>query len=75
MHLLKTSFNRYIVYSDGRIYDTKLNKFCKLFKSNKYVQCCLRDNDNKKHVFGVHTVVAMFHCDDYFEGVCSSSYR
>lgn len=68
IHLLKTSFSRYIVYPDGRIYDTKSNKFCKTFKSNKYTQCCLFDNDNKKHVLGVHTVVAMFHCDDYFEG-------
>ena len=37
------------------------------FKSNKYLQVCLFDADHKKHVMGVHTVVAMRYLN-YFEG-------
>ena len=37
------------------------------FKSNKYLQVCLFDVDHKKHILGVHTVVAMRYLN-YFEG-------
>lgn len=37
------------------------------FKSNKYLQVCLFDTNHKKHIVGVHTVVAMRYLN-YFEG-------
>ena len=60
--------SRYIVSEDGEIYDIEKDKKVKQFKSNKYRQCCLFDREGKKHTMGVHTVVAMFHSDYYFEG-------
>ena len=66
--MTKSDFSRYIVYADGKIFDTATNKLCKTFKSNKYLQCYLVDDKGISHVLGVHTVIAMFHCIDYFEG-------
>lgn len=62
------TLNRYIVYENGKIFDKKTNETVKQFKSNKYMQCLLFDDDGKRHVLGVHSVVARFHCPDWFEG-------
>lgn len=62
------TLNRYIVYENGEIFDKKMDKPVKQFKSNKYMQCLLFDDDGKRHVLGVHSVVARFHCSDWFEG-------
>jgi len=62
------SLDRYEVTKDGQIFD-RLNglKPVKTFKSNKYLQCCIFD-DNGKHVIGVHNVVAQMYCKDWFDG-------
>ena len=65
---MKISLDRYIVTEDGQIFDKeKGNKPVKLFKSNKYLQCCIFD-ENGKHVMGVHNVVAQALCKDWFDG-------
>jgi hypothetical protein len=61
-------FPRYSVSATGEIWDYDKRRPVKTFKSNEYLQCVLFDKEGKKHVFGVHTVVAMFHCLDYFPG-------
>ena len=61
------SLDRYEVTIDGNIFDKKKNKPVKIFKSNKYLQCCIYD-ENGKHVMGVHNVVAQVYCKDWFEG-------
>ena len=62
------SLDRYIVTKDGQILDKQRDcKPIKYFKSNKYLQCCIFDN-NGKHTVGVHNVVAQAHCNDWFEG-------
>lgn len=64
----KEDFKRYRVDDGGHIFDLERNKDVKIFKSNAYLQCMLYDNEGKSHVLGVHVVVAMFHCQDFFEG-------
>lgn len=62
------SLDRYIVTRDGQIFDkTKNNAPIKVFKSNKYLQCCIFD-ENGKHVMGVHNVVAQALSSDWFDG-------
>lgn len=61
------SLDRYDVTKDGQIFDKQTNKPVKIFKSNKYLQCCIYD-ENGKHVMGVHNVVAQVYCEDWFEG-------
>lgn len=63
-----TDFPRYSVSATGEIWDYEKKRPTKIFKSNEYYQCVLFDKNGKKHVYGVHTVVAMFHCFDYFPG-------
>ena len=64
----KTDFSRYDVIDGGQIIDKKHNCEIKLFRSNGYLQCRLVDNEGEAHILGVHSVVAMFYCDSYFEG-------
>lgn len=61
------SLERYIVTPEGIIYDKTTGNPIKTFKSNKYLQCCIFD-ENGKHVMGVHNVVAQALCPDWFEG-------
>lgn len=66
--MTKDQFSRYKVYPNGQIYDLDRKDFLKQFKSNKYLQCRLVDNNGNAIVMGVHTVVAMFLLPDWFEG-------
>lgn len=62
------SLDRYIVTKNGEIFDKENdNKPIKIFKSNKYLQCCIFDK-NGKHTIGVHNVVAQALCADWFDG-------
>ena len=63
----KELFEGYVVAKDGTI--TKSDGTpVKIFKSNKYKQCCLFDVHGKKYVLGVHTVVSMFHDESWYDG-------
>lgn len=66
MYNFKEKFPNYSVTKTGKIYKNDVEM--KPFKSNKYLQVVLFDSDNKKHVYGVHTVVAMFYLSDYEPG-------
>lgn len=65
---IKENFNRYSVDTNGKIFDKKYQRYSRTFKSNKYIQCRLVDNEGKIHIMGVHSVIAMFHMSDYFLG-------
>lgn len=60
--------SRYEATDDGHIFDKERNCFVKEFKSNKYLQCQVYDDEGVPHVFGVHQVVARLRCPDWFEG-------
>lgn len=60
--------SRYEATDDGHIFDKQTGKLIKEFKSNKYLQCQVYDDENIPHVFGVHQVVARLRCDTWFEG-------
>lgn len=62
----KIEFPNYDVDENGIVY--KDDKPIKPFKSNKYLQVLLFDKDHKRHVVGVHTVVAMKLLDGYYKG-------
>lgn len=66
--MTKEQFSRYIVYDGGIIFDKIRGCNIKIFNSNGYHQCRLISDEGKEHILGVHSVVAMFHCPDYFEG-------
>ena len=68
MNMKKEDFSRYLVYDGGKIYDIKLNRFSKIFRSNDYLQCRMVDNDGVVRIMGVHTAVCMFNHPEYFEG-------
>ena len=65
MNYLYEHYPEYDCDENGTIY--KNGNPITPFKSNKYLQVCLFDADHKKHVMGVHTVVAMRYLN-YFEG-------
>lgn len=65
MHMV---FSRYEATDDGHIFDKQQQCLIKEFRSNKYLQCVVYDDDGIPHVLGVHQVVARFRCDDWFEG-------
>lgn len=60
--------SRYTATDDGHIFDKDRGCFVKEFKSNKYLQCQVYDDEGVPHVFGVHQVVARLRCPDWFEG-------
>lgn len=65
MHI--KGFSRYTIQKNGVI----LNDFnvpIKYFKSNKYLQCYMVDDEGVSHVFGVHTVIAREHCPEWLPG-------
>lgn len=59
-------FPNYFVTQDGVVY--KNGEVLKPFKSNKYLQVVLYDNQHKRHIFGVHTLVAMIYLDGFYAG-------
>lgn len=61
------NFSNYYVDDEGNVYKKDMTKI-KPFNSNGYFQVYMRDDENKRHVFGVHQVVAMAFLPDYFEG-------
>lgn len=61
-----TIFPDYDVDPNGNIY--KEGIMVKPFKSNKYMQVLLFDLNHKRHVMGVHTVVAMKYLSNYTDG-------
>ena len=68
MERIKENFNRYSVSRCGEVFDKKYNRKSKLFKSNKYTQCRLVDNEGHVHIMGIHVAIVMFHLPDYFPG-------
>ena len=62
----KTLFPNYDVTEDGRIFKNGI--YMKPFKSNKYDQVLLFDADHKRHIMGVHSVVAMKYLPNYYKG-------
>lgn len=66
--VLRENLTRYEVYDGGRVFDKKRHRDVKIFKSNKYLQCCVVDNFGVTHTVGVHSLVALFYCPDYFDG-------
>lgn len=61
--------SRYVVKENGEILDKENGcKRIRYFKSNKYYQCCIHQKDGSKKTVGVHTVIAMVHCPDWFDG-------
>lgn len=68
MERVRANFDRYSVSETGDIYDKKYQRYSKSFKSNKYLQCRLVDNEGQIHIMGVHVAVAMFHSPDYYPG-------
>lgn len=60
--------SRYEATEDGHVFDKERNCFIKEFKSNKYLQCQVYDDEGIPHIFGVHQVVARLRCSDWFEG-------
>lgn len=59
-------YPNYMVTSDGVVY--KDGNEMKPFKSNKYLQVVLYDVEHNRHVFGLHTLVAMIYLSDFYSG-------
>lgn len=59
-------FPNYFITSDGRVF--KNNVEMPPFRSNKYLQVVLYNVNHKRHIFGVHTLVAMLYLPDYYVG-------
>lgn len=58
----------YEATDDGHVLDTKTGNIIKEFKSNKYLQCQVYDDEGVPHVFGVHQVIARLRCSTWFDG-------
>ena len=65
---IKENFSRYNVSNTGKIFDRKYQRYSRTFKSNKYLQCRLVDDEGHTHIMGVHVAIAMFHLPDYYPG-------
>ena len=61
-----TVFPNYDVDENGVVY--KDGKIITPFKSNNYLQVLLFDCQHHRHIFGVHTVVAMKYMPDFEKG-------
>ena len=61
-------FIRYAADKFGNIYHICCMKTLKPFNSNGYYQVCLFDNNDNKIVKGVHQIIAMTFCDNFFDG-------
>lgn len=63
----KEMFCNYRLLNNGCIVDSEGNTV-KIFKSNKYFQCCLFDTNGNKHTMGLHTAVAILAVDGWYDG-------
>lgn len=62
-------YDKYIIYSDGRIFSLFTNRFLIPHKAkNGYLYVALRGNKNK--YFPLHRLVALHFVDGYKEGMC-----
>lgn len=53
------NYSRYLVYSDVRIFDKKLDRFIPFQENNDgYLCVTLRSDDNKRKTFRVHRIIA-----------------
>ena len=59
-------FPDYDVTRDGKVFKNGVEIIP--FKSNAYLQVLLYDLNHTRHVYGVHTVVAMKYIEDFYEG-------
>ncbi|CEN94317.1 HNH endonuclease signature motif containing protein [Paraclostridium sordellii] len=59
-------FDNYIIYSDGRLFNTKTNRFLKGSKT-EYIDYSLSNGLHKKYI-SAHRLVALAFVDGYFEG-------
>ena len=66
MSTFEVQFPNYCVSQDGKVF--KNGKEITPFKSNKYLQVLLYDTEHKRHVFGVHTLVAMVYLPEFYPG-------
>ena len=60
------NYPNYKVTRDGVVYKNGI--IMKPFKSNKYLQVLLYDKDHNRHIFGVHTLVAMLYLPKFYVG-------
>lgn len=60
-------FPNYYADVDGNIYRKDMS-IIKPFNSNGYYQVYLKNEDGKRHILGVHQVIAMTYIDDYYDG-------
>lgn len=59
-------FENYIIYSDGRLFNVKTNRFLQGSKT-EYIDYSLSDGLHKKYI-SAHRLVALAFVDGYFEG-------
>lgn len=59
-------FPDYTITPDGRVF--KGERELKPFHSNKYLQVLLFDSQHKRHIFGVHTLVAWVYIPEFYTG-------
>lgn len=62
------NFTDYVVDIYGNIYSVRNMEKIIPFNSCGYYQICLYDESHKKHVKGVHQIVAMTFLDEYYDG-------
>ena len=65
MNYQEEHFPEYDCDMQGNVYHNSIQ--ITPFKSNQYLQVCQFDIQHKKHVYGVHTVIAMKY-QNYYEG-------
>lgn len=57
----------YYASKDGKVFRSDKSEITP-FKSNKYLQVFMKDDSGKRHVYGVHQVIAMTFLKGYFKG-------
>lgn len=62
----KDLYPNYDITEDGKVFKDGIEMMP--FRSNKYLQVLLYDTEHKRHIFGVHTLVAMVYLPDFYVG-------
>lgn len=62
----KDDFPDYFVTQEGKVFKRGIE--VSPFKSNKYLQVLLYDTEHIRHIFGVHTLVAMVYLPNFYKG-------